>query len=564
MAAPSAAPGRLAHRAGRRRLRLALIAGVLGWLLAGLLGFSIERRRILAGAEAEADARADTVALDLRAAIEPDLRHAAFLAAVLSHHLRDDETTADRLSDSLGAFPDLLQARVLDLDGQERVRFDRLDGRPHRAYRLQNKSHRYYFAAARRRPAGQVYVSRLDLNMEHGRVQEPWLPVVRFAAPIPDAEGTPAALLVLNRDARPLLAEVARWRARSPGQLWLVDAAGDLLSHPDPQQSFRVQRGAHPALAALAPAHVDWVRGATRAEVRRADGEVVAVAPLQVFDGVPRVVVVEHEGEVLLSRASAFIPLAIALAAAGVAGLALLVVARRRLRQVEERAAAVAAAKATALTEAAAALAHEVRNPLAAIVNSAGLLQAEATADPDSLELLEIVRSESARLERTLDDFVGLARPPPTRRAELELAGLAREVVRLARADPRFTDGVRLELEAPLAVHVDADGDQVRQVLWNLLRNAGDAVARVGGHSVRVAVGEDDDGARWLAVEDDGPGPPGLADDRRGPARGGLGLIVATGVAARNGARLELGPRAGAVRGTLARLRWPPEGEEVA
>jgi len=102
--------------------------------------------------------------------------------------------------------------------------------------------------------------------------------------------------------------------------------------------------------------------------------------------------------------------------------------------------------------------------------------------------------------------FLGFARPAPLRRARVDLAALAAETLEVFANDPSAAS-IRVDPAlAPAAVECDAD--QVRQVLWNLLQNAAQAVTgapgRRGGR-IRVACGHDGGGA-WLEVEDDGPG----------------------------------------------------------
>ncbi len=75
------------------------------------------------------------------------------------------------------------QLRFIDLDGNERVRVDRQDKGVFVANQksLQNKSNRYYFQEARKLKPGEVYISRLDLNIENGLVEIPFKPMIRLA-----------------------------------------------------------------------------------------------------------------------------------------------------------------------------------------------------------------------------------------------------------------------------------------------------------------------------------------------------------------------------------------------
>ncbi len=155
------------------------------------------------------------------------------------------------------------------------------------------------------------------------------------------------------------------------------------------------------------------------------------------------------------------------------------------LRRIEED--LKRADRLAALGTLAAQLAHEIRNPLAAMRGSAQLLVQEPGGDPGSAKLVEILLRESDRLSKLVEDFLRFARPPPPVKLELELEVLVAETVDMLRADPlAWQVGVELVL-APLRVPVDAD--QIRQVLINILRNAFQAAGR--GGQVRVTLEAD-------------------------------------------------------------------------
>jgi two-component system, NtrC family, sensor histidine kinase PilS len=127
--------------------------------------------------------------------------------------------------------------------------------------------------------------------------------------------------------------------------------------------------------------------------------------------------------------------------------------------------------------ELAASIAHEIRNPLAAISGSIELLRGGG-AEVERERLMDIVLREIGRLDALIRDFLQFARPAPPKLVAVALPRLLAEVAQmLATAVP---PGARLEVEADPAASALADPTQLRQVLWNLARNACDALEGPG------------------------------------------------------------------------------------
>ncbi|WP_395840588.1 nitrogen regulation protein NR(II) [Archangium violaceum] len=158
------------------------------------------------------------------------------------------------------------------------------------------------------------------------------------------------------------------------------------------------------------------------------------------------------------------------------------------LRRIEED--LKRADRLAALGTLAAQLAHEIRNPLAAMRGSAQLLVQDPSTDPSSAKLVEILLRESDRLSKLVEEFLRFARPPPPIKQEQELEVLVAETVEMLRVDP-LAQQVEVEMAlAPLRVPVDAD--QLRQVIINILRNAFQAAGKKGRVRVMLeAVGEE-------------------------------------------------------------------------
>ncbi len=156
----------------------------------------------------------------------------------------------------------------------------------------------------------------------------------------------------------------------------------------------------------------------------------------------------------------------------------------------------------------AAGLAHEIRNPLGSIAGSAALLaDAPGLSDDDKL-LCGIITSEAARLNDLVSDMMDLAKPRRPELARVDVASLSRDVVRLAAQSGRGVD-VSVAYDGPSGeLTVAADGAQLRQVLWNLVRNG--VQASPAGERVVVSVHEAATEVT-LEVADSGPGIPAAA-----------------------------------------------------
>ena len=173
-------------------------------------------------------------------------------------------------------------------------------------------------------------------------------------------------------------------------------------------------------------------------------------------------------------------------------------------------------------------LAHEIRNPLAAMRGSAQLLLQDPGGDSGSGKLVTILLRESDRLSKLVEDFLRFARPPPPVRQALALEVLVAETVDMLRTDP-LARQVRLEL-ALQPVRAAVDADQLRQVLINILRNAFQAVG-VGG-TVRVRLAADEAEARLGIWDSAGSIPAEVLSRIFEPffstREGGTGLGLAT------------------------------------
>jgi signal transduction histidine kinase len=154
------------------------------------------------------------------------------------------------------------------------------------------------------------------------------------------------------------------------------------------------------------------------------------------------------------------------------------------------------------LNLAAAGLAHETRNPLNIIRGQAQMLSRQPEAPPELREKAQTIVDETDKVTAQLTEFINYSRPREVRRTRVVLTAAAHEIVRTLALD---IDEKKLQVEVVgEALAVEADEQLLRQVLFNLLINAVQAVAVNG--KIQIAIQHTGPGAASLEVRDDGPG----------------------------------------------------------
>jgi PAS domain S-box-containing protein len=133
------------------------------------------------------------------------------------------------------------QVRWIGSDGWELARVESSPKGPLRISELQNKRGRYYFEETIHLPVGAVYVSALDLNVEHGHLEIPYQPTLRFATPVVDRNGRGHGLLVLNYRASRMLHRFAEVAPDGGEHAILLNMQGDYLRSPDPDDEWTFQ-----------------------------------------------------------------------------------------------------------------------------------------------------------------------------------------------------------------------------------------------------------------------------------------------------------------------------------
>ena len=229
--------------------------------------------------------------------------------------------------------------------------------------------------------------------------------------------------------------------------------------------------------------------------------------------------------------------------------------------------------KLTAMGSLLAGVAHELNNPLAIVMGRASLLEEKCEDVPELKADAQRIREAAERCGRIVRTFLNMARQKPTERRNVALNDLVRAAVDMLGYTFR-SHGIEVQLDLAAELpEVQADADQIGQVVLNLLVNAQQALAATSGErTVRVRTGleqrrDNREPRVWLRVADSGAG---VRDDLREKIfepffttkpegiGTGLGLAVSRSLVREHGG--ELGVER-ADRGAVFRLTLPISGQ---
>ncbi len=153
----------------------------------------------------------------------------------------------------------------------------------------------------------------------------------------------------------------------------------------------------------------------------------------------------------------------------------------------------------------AASIAHEIRNPLAAMRGSIQMLRADMQGESSQTELMEIILRESDRLNRIISDFLNYARPRSIIQSKVDVGELLQRTFTLLRNSAEINERQVIREDLPdTPVLIDADAEQLQQVFWNLARNALQSMP--GGGELRAAVQRHPNSRLGIAFSDTGRG----------------------------------------------------------
>ncbi|HEX6642767.1 MAG TPA: ATP-binding protein [Thermoanaerobaculia bacterium] len=198
-----------------------------------------------------------------------------------------------------------------------------------------------------------------------------------------------------------------------------------------------------------------------------------------------------------------------------------------------------------AVGELSAGIAHEIRNPLAAIAGSVQVLKGSRSLTPQEQRLMSIVLKESERLNKSISDFLRFVRPQEKRALEYDVAASLAETLDLLENSPELHEKHEIHREiAPPSFQLVGDADQIRQVFWNLARNAVQAMPHGGHLTVRTTI---DDDAYRITFADNGRGMSAVDQSRlfqpfrtNFPTGTGLGMAISYRIVQEHGGKIEV------------------------
>jgi two-component system sensor histidine kinase PilS (NtrC family) len=176
-----------------------------------------------------------------------------------------------------------------------------------------------------------------------------------------------------------------------------------------------------------------------------------------------------------------------------------------QIRKMEER--VRLSEKQAAFVRIAAGMAHEIRNPLAAIRGATELLSQTSKAPDLEKRLMGIVIRESDRLNALLGDFLLTVGSRQSNRARIMLTDVVEDTIHLFSQEPRVAKGFKVETKISKGVEVEGDPTRLKQALWNLLTNALEADPDHGAVRVTLET-EVDTNSAVISVHDRGCGIP--------------------------------------------------------
>ncbi len=230
---------------------------------------------------------ANTIRRDISAVIS-DLVYLQGNTDLQNYFLRKDKKFLALAAETMQKFAKARkcydQIRFINKKGMEEIRVNFAHGLYTQVAQeqLQDKSQRYYFTDTFRLQADEIFISPLDLNMEHGKLDEPYRPMLRFGAPIIDQHGEKQGIIILNYRAHLLLkqykdtvhptAAAGRPHLHFLGKAMLLNQDGYWLLSPDENDEWGFMLGRQTTMASKYPEAWQQIQAKDNGNIITPDG----------------------------------------------------------------------------------------------------------------------------------------------------------------------------------------------------------------------------------------------------------------------------------------------------
>ncbi len=216
----------------------------------------------------------------------------------------------------------------------------------------------------------------------------------------------------------------------------------------------------------------------------------------------------------------------------------------------------------------AAGIAHEIRNPLAAIHGSVQMLKNELHLSDDQQKLMEIVLTESVRLDHTIQHFLNFAKPKRFNPGREDLILVVADTLSFIQKSPEFRHDHHIVFSKSSEEYIhEFDTNQIKQIIWNLSINALHAMPK--GGTLRVSLEHDLQGNIVLTFRDEGKGIDrerldSIFDPFQTSTTGGsgLGMAIVYRIVQDHHGRINIDSKPGA--GTTVIVRLPAKSTRPA
>ncbi len=219
--------------------------------------------------------------------------------------------------------------------------------------------------------------------------------------------------------------------------------------------------------------------------------------------------------------------------------------------------------KLAAIGQLSSSIAHELRNPLASIKSSFEMLREGHLPSETRQRLMEIAINEMDRLNKIVTDFLTYSNPKPPEHGRFNISRLVDELFEMQMT---INEGIQFQKEIEEDIKIVADQQKIRQLMWNLLLNAIDAVSGKEGR-IYVSLKKTNAGVE-IRVRDNGRGIkkedmdkifyPFYSTKEKGT---GLGLAIAYRIVEEHGGRIDVNSEEGS--GAEFVITIPPAPEEA-